>query len=287
MTDTSQRRTSQRSGEARQPWPGGGAEAGRWPSEVADAVGSALVRAAAQLAGLGAVVRRYAVAGGGFAAVTGQDRGEVFSLEARLGDAHRRPGQSVHAVFQVFDWRQPNLALLRVVQRRDDDGTPTEDPALPVYNVELDRRLCKMVVPVCNSALNPLDPTGRKRSQQVSCLHGRVAAQDLLIAAWLGAQQCLRFRREGQLATIWTDFRHPAAQALVLPLQAVLGRRDAHAVPRTTEISRLRVPLSAGTHPARGAGALAVSGTGVLQLGGMSTAVDQGIAIARAYLEQD
>ncbi|MEU7167717.1 hypothetical protein AB0A70_24260 [Streptomyces morookaense] len=244
----------------------------QWPTATARNVAAALAAAAAQLPDLQAGVEHYQVAQGGYAALTGRAGSEVFSLEARLGAAHRRPGYSMWALFQVFDPEQPNLALVRFLERRDADGEPDEDRCRPRYSVALDRRLCRTFIPVCNQALNRLDPTGRGRSQHVDCYPGRVTAGNLLQTPLLAVGLFRRFREDGQNAVMLVDFTEPLAAPTVRLVKSVLARSDAHLIPRTTTASAVRVLLRARDGSVR-------------QLGGMSTAVDQGVALARRCLE--
>jgi hypothetical protein len=242
-----------------------------WPPDVAAAVGKALGAAADRLSHLEARVERYAVSECGYAPFTGGVPSDVFSLEARMGPAHRKPGFSMRALFQVFDPGQPNLALLRVVEQRDRDGLPTEDHRVPVYNPQLDRALSGVFVPVVNSALNGLDPGGGNRSLHVGVYHGRVAPSDLLTASKMALDSFRRFRVDGQPAIIWVDFHDPVAVPAVRLVKAVAAPRDVHLIPRGGS-------GSAATVPVRGTAGRAH------HVGGMSVAVDQGIAIARRYL---
>ncbi|MEU7046491.1 hypothetical protein AB0A77_36335 [Streptomyces varsoviensis] len=245
----------------------------QWPTTTAQKVEAALSAAARDLSALDARVEHYQVPEGGYAPLTGQTGSEVFSLEARLGPAHRRPGHSMWAVFQVFDPTQPNLALTRFLDRRDHDGLPDEDPRRPVYSIALDGRLCRTFLPVCNRALSRLDPTGRGRSQHVDSYPGRVSLGNLFQSPLLAVGMFHRFRTDGQAAVMIVDFTEPIAAPAVQLVKTVMARRDAHLIPSTTTKSAVHVLL-------RGqAGA-------VYQLGGMSSAVDQAIAIARQYLRQ-
>lgn len=244
----------------------------QWPTMTAQKVEAALSTAARKLSALDAHVEHYQVPEGGYAPLTGQTATDVFSLEARLGPAHRRPGYSMWAVFQVFDPAQPNLALTRFLDRRDDDGMPDEDPRRPVYNVALDGRLCRTFIPVCNRALEQLDPTGRGRSQHVDSYPGRVSLGNLFQSPLLAVGMFHRFRKDGQGAVLIVDFTEPLAAPAVQLVKTVMARRDAHLIPHTGTASAVRVPLRAH------------DGT-VHQLGGMSTAVDEGVGIARRYLQ--
>ncbi|MDK9499599.1 hypothetical protein QEZ40_005025 [Streptomyces katrae] len=242
-----------------------------WPSRTADQVETALAAAAEELSALDARVEHYRVPRGGYAAWTGDTASEVFSLEARIGPAHHRPGISMWAVFQVFDPRRPNLALVRMLERHDADGAPVQDVRRPSYSRGLDLRLCRMFMPACNRALNHLDPTGRGHSQHVDCYHGRVPPSHLLTAPVVAVDLFRRFRREGQKAIILADFNDPLAVPTVSVVKHLLVRRNGHLIPRTREPSAARVLLR------RPDGS-------IQQLAGMSTAADEGITIARRLL---
>ncbi|WP_280432770.1 terpene synthase family protein [Nocardia brasiliensis] len=241
-----------------------------WPAPLARKVEQALAAAADELSAFGARIEHYQVDTGGCSALTGVPGSEVFSLEARVGPAHRRPGYTVWAVFQVFDPRQPNLALLRMIERRDSDGLPEQDRRRPLYNTDIDRRLCRILMPVFNRALNPLDPTGRNRSLYATCFHGRVTKVNLAQQLWLALGLFRRFRDDGQAAVIITDFHEPLAAPLV-HLARMVTTRDAHLLPCTATGSAAHTLLR------RRDGTIA-------QIGGMSTAVDHGITLARRYL---
>ncbi|MCD9193438.1 hypothetical protein [Streptomyces albireticuli] len=245
-----------------------------WPTSTAQRVVEALGVAAAELSGLDARVEHYQVPQGGYAALTGHSGSEVFSLEARLGPAYRMPGHSMWAVFQVFDPEQPNLALVRMMDRNDDNSLPVMDRRRPVYGLELDIQLCEKFIPVCNRVLNELDPTGRGRSQHVDTYHGHVPLSYMLrVPTFVSVASGLfrRFREEGQSAIILADFHDPLAVPVVNLIKNMLGKRDRHFIPRTSQPSGARVLLRSPDGS-------------IYQFGGMSTAVDQGIGLARRGL---
>lgn len=195
----------------------------------------------------------------------------VFTLEARLGPAYRSPGHTVFAVFQVLDARWPNLGLLRVIERRDGDGSAVQDPTRPIYDRALDVKVSTVLTPVLNTLLNPMDPTGAGRSLHVGCFHGRVAPARMPGSAAAALTLMRRFRRDGQLAVIWTDFHDPPAVLAIRATRSLIARSDVHLIPRTDEPSALQTSW--------------LSSDGVrLAVGGMSTAVDQGLELARHYL---
>lgn len=241
-----------------------------WPAETASRVEAALTAAARELSALDARLEHYRVPEGGYEALTGRPGTEVFSLEARIGPAHRRPGYTMWAVLQVFDPAQPNLALLRVLERRDADGMPDENIKRPLYNTDLDRKVCRRFIPACNTALARLDPEGQGRGLHVDCYHGHVAPSDLVTAAGLALEQFRDFRRQGQPALIWADFHDPVAVTLVRLLRRLTARHDTTMLARTPTPSRTQVLLGGPDT--------------IYRLAGMSSAVDEGITIARRYL---
>ncbi|WP_030202547.1 hypothetical protein [Streptomyces sp. NRRL S-87] len=244
---------------------------GTWPAHTAERVEEALTAAAKDLSSLDAHVEHYRVPDGGYAAWTGQRGSEAFSLEARLGPAHRNPGHSMWGILQVFDHRQPNLALVRFLERRDSDGLPDTSPGRPHYSVPIDNRLCRMFLPLCNRALNGLDPSKRARSQHVDCFPGRITLGNAFQSPLLAVGLFRRFRADGQNAIILTDFNDPFAVPPVRLVASLVARSDTHLIPRTRQPSTARLLLRAQ------------HGT-IQQLGGMSTATDHGIGTARRYL---
>ncbi|MFJ9597923.1 hypothetical protein ACIRS3_34905 [Streptomyces virginiae] len=241
-----------------------------WPAHTIRALDQALAAAAKELSAFDARVEHYPVSEGGYADLTGTGV-EVFSLEARIGPAHRRPGYSMWGVLQVFDPAQPNLALIRILERRDHDGMPEQNPLRPQYGAALDRPLCGVFLPVCNRALAALDPAGQGVSQHVVCFHGRVPADNLLQTPIRAAALFRRFRTDGQKAIIWADIHDPLTVPPVRLLHRLISRTDTHLIPRTTTPSTLHTSLRL------------TDGT-IHQLGGMSTAIDDGLAIARHAL---
>ncbi|WP_129305781.1 hypothetical protein [Streptomyces sp. L2] len=242
-----------------------------WPTPTAQKVEEALTAAAKDLSVLDARVEHYRVRAGGYAAWTGQTGSEVFSLEARLGPAHRNPDHSMWGILQVFDPRQPNLALVRFLERGNREGLPDTSPRRPHYSVPVDNRLCRTFLPACNRALNGLDPTGRARSQHVDCFPGRITLGNAFQSPLLAVGLFRRFRTDGQNAIILTDFNDPFAVPPVRLVASLVARSDTHLIARTRQPSTARLLLRAP------------DGT-VLQLGGMSTATDHGIDTARRYL---
>ncbi|MBF6126434.1 hypothetical protein [Nocardia brasiliensis] len=244
----------------------------QWPEATALAVRQALQAAAGELSSFETHVVTYSTPDGAYAPLTGSAEAAVFSLEVAVQrPAFRKPGYTVWAIFQVFDPRQPNLALVRTVERRDSDGTPVEDHRRPLYNMELDRLFTRGCLPVFHSALNELDPTGRGQSQFVTCYHGRLTATALVQMPWLGFGLFHRFRSDGQYAVIIADFHEPLGEPLLAVVKYVMTV-DARFLPRRKAMSLLRTPL-------RGE-----DGT-IHRVGGMSTAVDEGFVIARRYLD--
>jgi hypothetical protein len=129
-----------------------------------------------------------------------------------------------------------------------------------------------MFIPVCNRALNRLDPAGRGRSQHVDSYPGRVTLGKLVQTPLLAAGLFRRFRQDGQAAIMLVDFTEPLAVPLVKAAKTLMARRDAHLIPRTTSPSAVNALLRSD------------DGT-IWPLGGMSTAIDQGVAIARQLLK--
>ena len=242
-----------------------------WPPQTATRVWDALLDAATRVGGLQASAEHYSP-DGGYGAVLATAWSSVYGLEVRLGPSHHKPGHSIHALFQVFDPDQPNLAFLRVIERRDLDGRPTVDPRVPLYNRTLDRTVCQTVMPVFNSALNRLDPAGRGHSIHVDCWQGRTALSDLPSQPARTTGLLRRFRHDGQAAIIWTDFHDPLAEAAVRLLRPVVSRRDVHLIPRTRIESALRTPVRSRQG-------------GVWSMPGISTAAEEGIQLARRYLQ--
>ncbi|MEU8570053.1 hypothetical protein AB0C51_17165 [Streptomyces pathocidini] len=233
----------------------------RWPASLAASLEQALGAAVSELGRAGLSAEHY------------RSAPDILTLEARLGPAHRKPGHSVHAVLQVFDPRWPNLSLMRVLERRDGDGRPTEESRVPVYSRGLDAALSLRFVPVVNSLLNPFDPLGREESLCVGCYQGRIAPSDALRAPAMAFHTLRTYRREGQLAVIWVDFQDPLAVPAVRLVRSLTARRDVHLIPRTRTPSELRTVVRSP------------SGR-MWHVGAMSTAVDEGLALARDYLNR-
>ncbi|TDD80918.1 hypothetical protein [Actinomadura rubrisoli] len=243
----------------------------QWPTTTARRVETALATTAKELSAHDPRLEHFYVPDGGYAPLTAGTGSEVLSLRARIAPAHRRPGYTVWAIFQVFDPGQPNLALLRMVEQRDRDGVPDQNPRRPLYNMDIDRRLCRVFMPVFNRALNDLDSTGRGQSLYVTCFHGRLTKTNLIQQPWLAAGLFRRFRPDGQAAIIYADFHEPLGAPLVHLAQALTARGSTHLIPRTATASATRSLLRSP------------DGT-IWQLGGMSTAIDHGVTLARHYL---
>ncbi|GAA4009119.1 hypothetical protein GCM10022247_34020 [Allokutzneria multivorans] len=232
---------------------------------------SALVRTAEELTARGLPTRHYVVRDcDGYRPVTGI-AADVHCLDVRLGPALRHPGRSTHCLFQVFDPAHPNLGLSLCHDREDSDGAPVDNHVLPRIGPALDLVITNTLTPALNSALAPLDPTGRGRSVVVGCWHGRPTLVDLALIPVTATKLLRRFRSQGQAALVWADFQAPLAESLSRLAGRLIGARDAHLLPRTGAPSAIRVPV----RDDRGRDAA---------LSDFSDALDKGIRLARRHL---
>jgi hypothetical protein len=197
------------------------------------------------------------------------ETGAVSGLSVRLGPAHRRPGWSTYAVLEVLDPEFPNLAILTVLDRRDDDGEPLTGPDNPIFTVPIDNRLVRYVIPAARSALAELDPTGARRGIVVLRAPGRCTIADTCaLPVWMAF--VLRSARRTEQGLIFTDFQRYERVARVCA-RLLRGKR-LHLFPRTAEPGRLpmRLPSVRPDDP--------------LAEIRFSTATDAGLAVAQSYL---
>lgn len=231
-----------------------------WDVSVASAVREALSRAAGAL-----TVRRLDAYP--YDQVSGAEA--VFGLSVCLGPAHRRPGWSTYAVLEVFDPAFPNLGILTALDRRDDDGEPLIGPRNPTFNLPIDNRLVRYVIPAARSALAALDPAEAHRSIVVLRMPGRCTAADTCaLPVWMAF--VLRSARRTERALIFTDLQR--YQRVARACAWLLRGKRLHLFPRTAERGRSPMQL-----PALRAG-------GPLAEIQFSAATDVSVAVARDYL---
>jgi len=230
----------------------------------------ALGQAAAQLKAVGLEAEHYVIPDfSGYQAVTGSARNDVHCLEVRLGPACQMPGYTAYAVAQAFDPAYPSMALVTMIERKDADGTI--GTRVPIYNPAVDGPYSNHFMVTMHSALNVLDPTGQGKGQLVQSYHTRLTWSDLVYSSVLSIKLLRRFKKDGQLAEIAADFD----DALMRTCSVVIRpfARDLHFFPRTEELSTIHIPLRA-----RSGGPHLITNN--------STALDQGFAVARRYLDE-
>jgi hypothetical protein len=186
------------------------------------------------------------------------------ALEVRLGPAHRKPGWSTHAVLELPDPAVPNLGLITVLDRRDDDGLPCAGPRDPVLTIGLDARFVRRFIHASRTTLSGLDPTGGSRSVAVIRNPGRTTLADALIVPFWVVLLLRGCAWRTQLALVIVDFA--GFERTARTMTRLVGRHRLHLFAATARTSAsLRLPGH------------------VLEF---STATDQGVAVALRYLAQ-
>ncbi len=248
--------------------------AANWPSEVSESLDRAFTSAIADLAARGISSRHYVIPDcDAYVPVTGA-AADVWCLEAEYGPAARRPGDSLIGLFQAFDPAFPNLGLSYLGHRRSSDGTVVSDHRLPLWDLRQDRLHNLTFMPVVLGLLGPLDPTGQRHSQLVAPYHGRSTPAVVATAPRTTRSMLADARRQGQLAAIWPDFKAPFSAAITRLARRLNRGIVLELVPRTALASRVRVPVLS-------------PGGEISYFQDFSTALDQGMSLARDYLAAD
>ncbi|MFI9503641.1 hypothetical protein [Nocardia sp. NPDC052566] len=243
----------------------------RWTPATALSLHAALTSCAERLTARGMPTGYYTVPDwDGYAPATGS-ASDVYCLDVALVPALRRPGHTLHALFQVFVPAQPNLGVFVLYDRRDSDGHPYQDPHWPRYSVRSDHTVAFSVLPEFDTVLAPLDPTGRGHSQRVDIWHGHANLPDHFAAPVTATTLLRNFRRRSQHAIIWVDYRVPAAELITRLTQAIIRAPHVHLIPRTGTPSGIRMPIRAADDT-------------IVALANFSDALDDGIACALRYL---
>lgn len=206
----------------------------------------------------------------GYSSVTGTETTDVYCLESLLGPTHNHPGYLSYAVAQVFHPQYPNMALVLMISRNDQDGTL--DSIQPAYNPRLDKPFSRVFLRLMQTAFNSLDVTGQGKGVLVQSYNARVTLSDVPHATIASIQILLRLKKSGQLASIAVDFDDSfmiLVDKLLLPL-SIIG--DIHSVPRSPQISSVQIPVKDRDE-------------NVLTINNSSTALDKGFEIAIKYLE--
>ncbi len=234
---------------------------------------SILDRLAGRLSAAGLPAEWYTIpAYQGFAALTGGMGVDVHCIEARLGSAPGYAGYSSYAVAHIFLPGYPTLALTSLVELSDVDRRPGSRPAK--FGPTVDRKFSAKFLPAMFSGLNDLDPSGGGRGVLVQSYNAEMTTSDLFYSTVYSLWLVTRFKRHGQLALIAVDYYDPLTVLIANGLRRL--RRiipDIHLVPRTAARSTVKIPVRR-------------PGDGHYIVDGGSTALDEGFALARAYLDE-
>ncbi len=207
----------------------------------------------------------------GYRALTGGPV-DVHCLVVSLGPSPANPSYDSYAVAQSFLPGFPSIALVFLVELRRVDRRP--NPERPVFNIRTDGRFARLFLKKMHTALNPLDLSGGNRGLLVQSYNASMTLADLLQSTLLSLQLLFCFKKDGQLAQIAVDYDHPLivfVAKVIRPLIRFVG--DVHLFPKTTRPSDVRIPLR------RPDG-------GYYLLGTNSTALDEGVNVAKRYMEK-
>lgn len=209
----------------------------------------------------------------GFAPAIAAPCSNIYCVESFLGHSHNKKNYKSYAVAQIFDPRYPNLALITMVERRDEDGAPNLDEA-PAYNPAIDNVFSNIFLPVMHSAFNELDPTGQNRSLLVQSYNARITLSDLPQATLVTIKLMRRFKSDGQLAQIAVDFADPLTRFVAHLVKPFASIGNIHHLARVEQPSAIEIPLNNPT------------GGSPYRIGNASAVLDEGLAIARDYLDK-
>lgn len=231
-----------------------------------------LEQTANQLRASGLSAEHYCIPSfSGYSPVMQVPQTDVYCLEARLGPTYQRAGYSSYAAAQIFDPEYPSMALILMISRQDEDNSL--DSVQPVYTPGLDKAFSDVFLPLMHTAFNSLDPTGGNKGQLVQAYNARMTLSDFPQATVLSVKIISRFKKDGQLASIAVDFEDPFQTAIAKLLKPMRFIRDLHHIPRTAQRSAIQIPFKSSTD------------TPYL-ITDSSTALDQGFAIAKRYLNE-
>jgi hypothetical protein len=206
-------------------------------------------------------------------AITGNETTEVSILEACLGPSANKQGYSAYAVVLTFHPTFSNLALTLLVDLHDTERQPSADSAR--FSIGVDKKYSTIFLPAVYSAFNDLDPAGRNRSLLVQSYNSEMTLSDFLQASIYTSRLLLRYKHDGQLALIAVDYYDPLSAFIASMMQFTqhIFGGDVHLISRTQTLSSLKIPIrkpDGGYH----------------FIENSSTALDEGFAVAFAYLEK-
>lgn len=231
-------------------------------------------RLATRFNGLGLTSKWYTVpAFDGFASLGLKHPTDVYCLEAYLGPSPTRKGYSSYAVVQTFLSDYPSLGLTFLAELRDTDRQPSTEPAK--FSIEVDKKFSTIFLPVLFTAFNELDPTGQQRGVLVQSYNSEMTISDFIQASAYSGQIVSRYKQDGQLALIAVDYYDPLSTLIanVMKLTTRLFGGDVHLITRSKQRSSIKLPI-------------ANTEGGFHLIANNSTALDQGIALARAYFDK-
>jgi hypothetical protein len=209
----------------------------------------------------------------GFAPVVGGQPIDVHCVEVYLGPSPTRPGYGSYAVVQTFLPDYPSLGITFLTELRDSDRLPSTEPAK--FSIEVDKKFSTIFLPVLFTAFNELDPTGQQRGVLVQSYNSELTLGDFVQASAYSGKLVSRYKQDGQLALIAVDYYDPLSTLIanVMKLTTRLFGGDVHLITRTKQSSDIKIPIrnTQGRHHF---------------IGNHSTALDEGIALARRYLDK-
>lgn len=239
----------------------------QWPKSYR----SALTQLVQRLGESGLRAEWYTIADSlAFGPLQGNQPTDVHCVEVCLGPSPGAPGYSTYAIAQLPLPAYPNLAFTDLISLQDADRRPSADPAR--FSIAIDEKFSTLFLPAVFSAFNQLDPTGAQRSLLVQSYSSAMSPSDLLHASRHSYHLLRRFKKDGLLAIIAVDYHDPYSRAIARLIKYVRFLiTDVHLIPQTSHPSALRIPV-------RGLGDTCHLMTG------RSSALDEGFAIARDYL---
>jgi len=230
-------------------------------------------RTVGQLEGAGYQTRHYIVPNSNsYAPVTGA-AADIYGLEMRLGPAANQKGVSAWGVAHLPDPEWRNLCFMTMIEREDASGNPLLTRS-PVYNVSVDQALDYVFIPALFTAWTELDPRGKRQGVVVQAYQAAMTLSNLPNATRASLHIIRRYKRDGQLALIAVDFDDPLITFVAKLMTLGPGTSNIHFYPKTKIPSAVTIPIPDGSEK-------------VVQMGGHSTALDEGFATARRYLAAD